>query len=122
MTAAWDRDKALRVAERLDNLHPYVGTADAAALLRAADAEIARLRAREADAERMAEALRLHKAWSQSEDAGPSYGKGFTRDTHPNGERIWRCWWEGNLDLCDRAQKATDAALAAWDASRDGAE
>ncbi|MEC5289432.1 MULTISPECIES: hypothetical protein [unclassified Aurantimonas] len=59
----------------------------------------------------MLAALRLHKAWSYSEDKGPDYG-GLSRDTHPDGEAIWRRWWEGNLDLCDRAQKATDAAVA----------
>ncbi|MCC6720543.1 MAG: hypothetical protein IT555_21935 [Acetobacteraceae bacterium] len=56
-------------------------------------------------------ALALHQAWSDSEDAGPDYGD-QTRDTHPDGERIWRQWWEGNLSLCDRAQEATRAALA----------
>lgn len=59
----------------------------------------------------MLEALRLHKAWSDSENSGPDYG-GQTRDTHPDGERIWRAWWNNNLDLCDRAQKATEAALS----------
>ncbi|MEC5412644.1 MULTISPECIES: hypothetical protein [unclassified Aurantimonas] len=59
----------------------------------------------------MLAALRLHKAWSRSEDKGPDYG-GLSRDTQPDGEAIWRRWWEGNLDLCDRAQKATDAAIA----------
>lgn len=56
-------------------------------------------------------ALALHQAWSDSEDAGPDYG-GQTRDTHPDGERIWRQWWDGNLSLCDRAQEATKGALA----------
>lgn len=67
----------------------------------------------DAQARRIAEleaALRLHKAWADSEDAGPDYG-GQTRDTHPDGERIWRNWWNWNLDLCARAQAATDAAL-----------
>jgi len=59
---------------------------------------------------RLTEALRLHQAWSDSEDAGPDYGA-QTRDTHPDGERIWRQWWDGNLDLCARAQEATRAAL-----------
>ena len=61
-------------------------------------------------------ALRLHKAWFDSESAGPNYG-GQTRATHPHGERIWRQWWDGNLDLCDRAQRATDAALQADEAA-----
>jgi len=59
----------------------------------------------------MLEALRLHKAWSDSERAGPDYG-GQTRDTHPCGEAIWRAWWDFQLDICERAQKATDAALS----------
>jgi hypothetical protein len=57
------------------------------------------------------EALRLHKAWSDSEDRGPDYG-GQSRDTHPDGEAIWSRWWHYNLDLCARAQAATDAAIA----------
>lgn len=57
-------------------------------------------------------ALRLHKAWSDSERAGPDYG-GQTRDTHPDGERIWKAWWNNQLDLCDRASTATDAAISA---------
>src|SRR6185312_3569667 len=47
-------------------------------------------------------ALRLHKAWADNEDRGPDYG-GQTRDTHPDGERIWRTWFDTNLDLCRRA-------------------
>lgn len=56
-------------------------------------------------------ALRLHKAWADSEEAGPDYG-GQTRDTHPDGERIWKAWWNNQLDLCERATAATDEALA----------
>ena len=65
-------------------------------------------------AEKAIEALRLHQAWSDSEDAGPDYG-GKSRDTHPDGERIWRQWWDGNLGLCSRAQDMTRDALAAWE-------
>ena len=64
-----------------------------------------------AERERLLTALRLHKAWADSERTGPDYG-GQSRDTHPDGERIWRQWWDNQLDLCDRAQTATDAALA----------
>ena len=60
--------------------------------------------------EKLEAALRLHKAWSDSEAAGPDYGE-QNRDTHPDGDRIWRQWWDGNLDLCARAQAATNAAL-----------
>jgi hypothetical protein len=59
----------------------------------------------------MLEALRLHQAWADSERTGPDYGE-QTRDTHPNGEEIWRIWWRGNLDLCDRANSATLAVIA----------
>ena len=64
-----------------------------------------------AEREQLLTALRLHKAWADSERTGPDYG-GQSRDTHPDGERIWRQWWDNQLDLCDRAQTATDAALA----------
>jgi hypothetical protein len=59
----------------------------------------------------MLAALRLHQAWADSERTGPNYGE-QTRDTHPNGEEIWRIWWQGNLDLCDRANSATLAVIA----------
>ena len=65
-------------------------------------------------AEKAIEALRLHQAWSDSEDAGPDYGE-QSRDTHPDGERIWRQWWDGNLSLCGRAQDMTREAIAAWE-------
>lgn len=52
----------------------------------------------------------LHKALSASVKTGPDYG-GQSRDTHPDGERIWRLWWDSQLDLCDRATRATDEAL-----------
>ena len=58
----------------------------------------------------LVQALRLHKAWSDGEKTGPDYG-GQTRDTHPDGERIWRLWWDNQLSLCDRAVSATDEAL-----------
>lgn len=78
MTAAWDRDEALRVAERVVNVAPmntgsprlYRTVASAAALLRAADAEITRLRAREEAAEKMAEALRWQPIETAPVDGG----------------------------------------------------
>lgn len=73
----------------------------------AQEAELIRLRG---EVEAMREALVLHQAWSDSEDAGPDYGA-LARDTHPDGDRIWRQWWDGNIDLCARAQDATRAAL-----------
>lgn len=60
--------------------------------------------------EELVEALRLHQAWSDSEKAGPDYGK-QSRDTHPDGERIWKAWWENQLDLCQRASDTTFALL-----------
>jgi len=65
---------------------------------------------RELNADMLA-ALRLHKAWKDSEATGPDYG-GQSRNTHPDGEKIWRAWWNNQLDLCARAEKATDLAIA----------
>jgi len=62
-------------------------------------------------AKEMLAALRLHQAWHDSEQAGPDYGT-QSRDTHPDGERIWRRWWDNQLDLCERATEATRAAIA----------
>lgn len=49
-------------------------------------------------------------AWFDSEDRGPAYPEGMTRDS-PGGENVWRGWWEENLQLCDRAGKLARAAL-----------
>ena len=68
------------------------------------------------DVEKLVKALRLHKAWSDGEKTGPDYGC-QTRDTHPDGEKIWRIWWDNQLSLCDRAVSATDEALARIDAA-----
>ena len=68
------------------------------------------------DTQRLVKALRLHKAWSDSERTGPDYG-GQTRDTHPDGEKIWGIWRNNQLSLCDRAVSATDEALARIDAA-----
>ena len=67
------------------------------------------------DTQRLVKALRLHKAWSDSDKTGPDYG-GQTRGTHPDGEKIWRIWWDSQLSLCGRAVAATDEALAYFDA------
>jgi len=49
-------------------------------------------------------------AWFDAENASPSYGT-LTRDTHPEGERIWREWWDRNLRLCARAHDLGRAAI-----------
>ena len=95
----------------LDGFAAPIRQADAnARLIALAPTLAARVIEQDARIARLTEALRLHQAWSDSEDAGPDYGA-QTRDTHPDGERIWRQWWDGNLDLCARAQEATRAAL-----------
>lgn len=59
-------------------------------------------------------AARWHLAWIEAEKAGPDYGS-QTRDTHPDGERIWSEWWEGQLRLCERTEAACRKAIAAID-------
>lgn len=104
MTAAWDRERALRVAGRLEMIsrllrRPTPVKDEAAALLRAADAEIARLRARVEAAEKMAEALRFY--------VDPSNWK-MNEPLDANGARF-------------TGGPANDA-LAAWNASREAVE
>jgi len=48
------------------------------------------------------DAARALLAWDDSEKAGPDYGS-MTRDTHPDGEAIWQCWWSDQQRLCERA-------------------
>jgi hypothetical protein len=59
----------------------------------------------------MLEACCSFVAWLESDEAGPDYGT-LTRDTHPEGERIWREWWHLQQDLCRRAQDEARAAIA----------
>jgi hypothetical protein len=70
--------------------------------------EIDRLRSVNAE---MYEALKTFMAWMAADAASPDY-HGLTRDTHPQGERIWRSWWNANLALCGQAQELGAAALA----------
>lgn len=59
----------------------------------------------------MLAALEAHQDWADKESAGPQYPPGITRDT-PGGEDIWRAWWEEQLELSERAQRLTRAALS----------
>ena len=59
----------------------------------------------------MLAACRTFVAWLDAESAGPDYGS-MARDTHPEGERIWREWWGRNLRLCGEAQQMGRAAIA----------
>lgn len=63
-----------------------------------------------AAAPEMYEACKTMIAWFDSERTGPDYGT-LTRDTHPDGEKIWRLWWDNQLDLCKRAETLSRAAL-----------
>ena len=47
-------------------------------------------------------ACRAMIAWDDAEKQGPDYGT-QTRDTHPDGELIWRRWWGDQQRLCERA-------------------
>ena len=64
-----------------------------------------------AAAPEMLEACRTMLAWFESEKSGPDYGT-QGRKTHPDGERIWREWWERQLKLCDDAERLSRAAIA----------
>lgn len=112
MTAAWDREEALRVIRDLEHADEYEPLGHdgwtAAALLRAADAEIARLRAREADAERMAEALRglLWCAWSEFNAIRARSGAPLT---HDGMTTVAEEWWD-QMTEAFRAAIGEDAA------------
>ena len=53
-------------------------------------------------------------AWLEGEQSGPDYGS-QTRDTHPEGEKIWEEWWNRQLRLCDEAEQLARAALSKRD-------
>lgn len=63
-------------------------------------------------ARQMLAACRAFVAWLEAEETSPNYGS-LTRDTHPEGERIWREWFGRNLRLCREAQDLGRAAIAA---------
>lgn len=108
-----EAEAAIRILKGAIEAAENANQAGENAVVRAAAAICGEARAKAhliAAAPDMYEALTLHQAWADSENAGPDYGS-LTRDTHPDGERIWRQWWEANLDLCSRAESATKAAL-----------
>jgi hypothetical protein len=57
------------------------------------------------------EAAIKHLEWVEKEHAGPDYA-GLTRDTHPDGESIWRKWWNEQLDLCADTERLCLTATA----------
>jgi len=57
------------------------------------------------------EACRTMIAWDDAEKQGPDYGT-QTRDTHPDGELIWKRWWDDQQRLCERAFDTARAAIA----------
>jgi hypothetical protein len=64
-----------------------------------------------AERESALDACRALVAWDDAEKAGPDYGT-LTRDTHPNGEAVWRRWWNDQQALCDHAFATARAFLA----------
>ena len=56
------------------------------------------------------QACRALIEWFDKEKEGPDYG-GKTRDTHPEGQKIWGEWYNEQLDLCDRAEHLARKAL-----------
>jgi hypothetical protein len=50
-------------------------------------------------------------AWFEDERKGPDYGS-LTRDTHPDGERIWSQWWDRQQRLCGSSEAAARRALS----------
>lgn len=48
--------------------------------------------------------------WFTAEETGPDY-EGLARDTHPDGEAIWRAWWNRQTELCVSAKDYAHRAL-----------
>jgi hypothetical protein len=57
------------------------------------------------------EAAVKHIEWIEKERRGPDYF-GLTRDSHPDGEGIWRKWWDEQIQLCDDTEVLCRAAIA----------
>lgn len=76
--------------------------------LEAAEAALACERVRDA-APDLLRACQTFAEWLRREEAGmPAQ---INRDT-PAGEREWRTWYDGNLQLCREAQDCALAAIA----------
>lgn len=110
--AAWNRRAAelpeARVVELEDACSHSEGQATAEAQMKV-EAEAER-DAAQAEAARLREVVVSLIAWWDAEEAGPDYA-GMSRDTHPEGERIWREWWDRQLRLCERTHKLSRSAL-----------
>lgn len=52
-----------------------------------------------------------HIEWIEKERRGPDYF-GLTRANHPNGEAIWRAWWDEQSVLCGDTEDLCRAAIA----------
>lgn len=58
------------------------------------------------------QAAKTHLMWIDREREGPLYPAGMKRDD-PGGEKVWREWWEDQLDLCARTESQCREAVAA---------
>lgn len=92
---------------------PIQGTMDPEAVAAVAeyDAAIAEVEGMAADNARLHKAVCAFVAWLDAEDGSPDYGV-LSRDTHPEGERIWKEWFDRNIRLCDIAQNLGHEAIA----------
>jgi len=62
-----------------------------------------------AELDRLREAVGAFTAWLAAEDSKPNYN-GHPRET-PEGQRIWREWWDNNLRLCAEALRLGSALM-----------
>ena len=63
-------------------------------------------------------ATKAFVAWLESDNNGPGYGS-MDRDSHPDGELIWRRWWDDQRRLCDRALDLGPPAIRAAEGEPD---
>ena len=57
------------------------------------------------------EACKTFLAWLDREDSSPEYPTGVDRSS-PQGDAIWREWFDTNVAICRLAQEQARAALA----------
>lgn len=60
------------------------------------------------------QACRALAAWLEGEKSGPDYGD-QSRETHPEGERIWSEWWGRQLRMCKQAQLLAIQAIREYE-------
>lgn len=108
-----ETEKWVRSLDAAEIAAAYLDLEDELEIYRNACAGIPSEQLRERSVENALNAAKAIVAWFASERSGPDY-EGLARDTHPEGELIWRKWWDRQQEWCQISEACARAALAAF--------